>query len=71
MAAKPLDIRIIKRGTREPNYLANYFDFISFFLIKLQAFFSFSFLYLAPAGAGKGALEPSVAGMAVCSFKRI
>jgi hypothetical protein len=71
MAAKPPDIRIIKEDTREPDYSVSYPDPIPPLLIKLQAFFPPSFLYPVPAGAGGGASEPPVAGMAVYNFRRV
>jgi hypothetical protein len=71
MAAKPPDIRIIKKDTCKPNYSANYPDPIPPLLIKSQIFFPPSFLYPAPANAGEGASEFFVAGMAVCNFRRI
>jgi hypothetical protein len=67
MAAKPLDIRIIKGDTRKPNYLINYLQFHFPLLIKLQTFFPLSFLYSVSADAS----EPPVAGIAVCSFRYI
>jgi hypothetical protein len=71
MAAKPSDIRIIREDTREPDYSASYPDPISPLLIKLQTFFSFSFLYPVPADVGKGISESSITGMVVCNFRRI
>jgi hypothetical protein len=58
MAAKPPDIRIIKGDIRKPDYSANYSRFHFPFLIKLQAFFSLSFLYPVPAGAGESFKTP-------------
>jgi hypothetical protein len=62
MAAKPSDILIIKEDIREPDYSANYSDSIFSLLIKLQTFFSPSFLYSAPAGAGRGLQNPLLRG---------
>jgi hypothetical protein len=70
MAAKPLDIRIIKGGTREPDYSASYLRFYFLSLIKPQAFFLPYFPYPAPAAVG-GASGPSITGMTVCSFRRV
>jgi hypothetical protein len=59
MAAKPLDIRIIRENIRAPDYSVNYSDPILSFLIKLQTFFLPFFFYSVPVGAG-GDLQDSL-----------